>query len=146
RALADVGSFEHDCRLLMRDGSIKYLHLVAHLTEDREGWPEYLIAVQDVTDRQETEQTTAKLRSELARMARVSSLSALTASIVHEINQPLSGIVANAGACLRKLAADAPNIAGARETVQRTVRDANRVSDVITRLRALACKKAPTVE
>jgi signal transduction histidine kinase len=96
--------------------------------------------------RRDAAQTIARLRSELARVARVSSLSALTASIAHEINQPLSGIVTNAAACLRKLTTDSPNIDGARETVQRTIRDANRVSEVIARLRALFCKKETTVE
>jgi signal transduction histidine kinase len=70
----------------------------------------------------------------------------LTASIAHEINQPLSGIVTNASTCLRMLAADPPNVDGARETARRTIRDANRASDVITRLRALCSKKETTIE
>ena len=74
-------------------------------------------------------------------MARVTSLGALTASIAHEVNQPLSGIITNASTCLRMLAADPPNIDGARETARRTIRDGNRAADVITRLRALFSKK-----
>jgi signal transduction histidine kinase len=70
----------------------------------------------------------------------------LTASIAHEVNQPLSGIVTNAGTCLRMLAADPPNVDGARETARRTIRDANRASDVITRLRALFSRKNATTE
>jgi signal transduction histidine kinase len=70
----------------------------------------------------------------------------LTASIAHEVNQPLSGIITNASTCLRMLAADPPNIDGARETARRTIRDANRASEVITRLRALFGKKHPTTE
>jgi signal transduction histidine kinase len=65
----------------------------------------------------------------------------LTASIAHEVNQPLSGIITNAGTCLRMLAADPPNVDGARETARRTIRDGNRASEVITRLRALFSKK-----
>ena len=68
-------------------------------------------------------------------------MSALTASIAHEVNQPLSGIVTNAGTCLRMLAAERPDIEGARETARRAIRDANRVSDVVTRLRALFSRK-----
>ena len=79
-------------------------------------------------------------------MARVTSLGALTASIAHEVNQPLSGIVTNASTCLRMLAADPPNVDGARETARRTIRDGNRASEVITRLRALFGKKEPTIE
>jgi C4-dicarboxylate-specific signal transduction histidine kinase len=70
----------------------------------------------------------------------------LTASIAHEVNQPLSGIITNASTCLRMLAADLPNIDGARETARRTIRDGYRASEVITRLRALFGKKDPTTE
>jgi signal transduction histidine kinase len=70
----------------------------------------------------------------------------LTASIAHEINQPLSGIITNAGTCLRMLNGDPPNVDGARETARRTIRDGNRVSDVIKRLRALFSKKEFTLE
>ena len=73
-------------------------------------------------------------------MARVTTLGELTASIAHEVNQPLSGIVTNASTCLRMLDADPPNIEGARETARRTIRDGNRASDVVTRLRALFSK------
>jgi signal transduction histidine kinase len=83
----------------------------------------------------------ANARSELAKVARTTSLGVLTASIAHEINQPLSGIITNASTCFRMLSADEPNIEGARETARRTVRDGNRVSDVITRLRTLYAKK-----
>jgi C4-dicarboxylate-specific signal transduction histidine kinase len=65
----------------------------------------------------------------------------LTASITHEVNQPLSGIITNAGTCLRMLAADPPNVAGALETARRTIRDGNRAADVIARLRVLFSKK-----
>ena len=70
----------------------------------------------------------------------------MTASIAHEVNQPLSGIITNASTCLRMLDADPPNIDGARETARRTIRDGNRASDVITRLRALFSKKEFTLE
>jgi C4-dicarboxylate-specific signal transduction histidine kinase len=65
----------------------------------------------------------------------------LTASIAHEVNQPLSGIITNANTCLRMLAANPPNVDGARETARRTIRDVNRASEVITRLRALFSKQ-----
>jgi signal transduction histidine kinase len=79
-------------------------------------------------------------------VARVTSLGVLTASIAHEVSQPLSGIITNASTCLRMLAANPPNIDGARETARRTIRDGNRASDVITRLRALFSKKDATTE
>ena len=122
------------------DQSVKYLHMVAHAIRDQEGRLEYIGAVQDVTQRRLAAEELSKARSELAHVARVASLGALTASIAHEVNQPLSGIITNASTCLRMLAADPPNVDGARETARRTIRDGNRASDVITRLRALFTK------
>ncbi len=130
----------------MPDRSIKYLHVVAHATRDQYGNLEYIGAIQDVTQRQLSEEALDKVRSELAHVARVASLGALTASIAHEVNQPLSGIVTNASTCSRMLASDPPNIQGAREAALRTIRDGSRASDVITRLRALFGKKEAATE
>jgi PAS domain S-box-containing protein len=134
--------FEWQYRLMMPDHSIKYLHAVGHATRDQDGQLEYIAAVQDVTERRLSEEALGKVRSELAYVARAASLGALTASVAHEINQPLSGIVTNASTCLRMLAADPPNVEGARETARRALRDGSRVSDVITRLRALFGRKS----
>ena len=76
----------------------------------------------------------------------MNSLCVLTASIAHEINQPLSGILTNASTCLRMLSADAPNLDGARETARRTIRDVNRALEVINRLRALFAGTAIATE
>jgi len=139
-------NFEWHYRLLMPDSSIKYLHAVAHARRDQNGQLEYIATVQDVTQRRTSEEALAKARLELTQLARVMSLATLTASIAHEVNQPLSGIVTNASTCLRMLASDPPNIDGARETARRTIRDGNRASDVITRLRALFGKKDAVLE
>ena len=141
RARSDGSDFDYEHRLRMPDHSVKYLHIVAHGTRDQDGRLEYIGAVQDVTQRRLAEEALAKARSELAHVARVTSLGALTASIAHEVNQPLAGIITNASTCLRMLAADPPNVDGARETARRTIRDGNRASEVITRLRALFSKK-----
>src|ERR1700722_580347 len=138
KARGAVTDFEYEHRLLMPDYSVKYLHLIAHGIRDNDGRLEYIGAVQDVTQRQISEQALAKARSELAHVARVTSLATLTASIAHEVNQPLSG--------LRMLAMEPPNVDGARETARRTIRDGNRASDVITRLRALFSKKDTLAE
>jgi PAS domain S-box-containing protein len=129
--------FDLEHRLLMPDLSIKYLHVIAHATRDKDGRPEYMGAVQDVTERRLSEEALAKARSDLARVARVTSFGALTASIAHEVNQPLTGIITNASTCLRLLAADPPKIQVALEAARRTIRDGHRASDVINRLRAL---------
>jgi PAS domain S-box-containing protein len=146
RARGAVRDFEYQHRLLMPDGSVKYLHLIAHGIRDNSGRLEYIGAVQDVTQRQISQEALAKARSELAHVASVTSLATLTASIAHEVNQPLSGIVTNASTSLRMLTLDPPNVDGARETARRTIRDANRASDVITRLRALFSKKDTIAE
>jgi signal transduction histidine kinase len=79
-------------------------------------------------------------------MTRVTTMGQLTASIAHELNQPLAGIMTNASTGMRMLNADPPNVAGARETARRTLRDAGRASEVINRLRALFTKKSTTFE
>jgi signal transduction histidine kinase len=146
RARNGGDDFEWQYRLMMPDHSIKYLHAVARATRDQDGELEYIAAVQDVTARRLAEEALGKLRSELAHVARVATLGALTASIAHEVNQPLAGIVTNASTCLRMLNADPPNVEGARETARRTIRDGHRASDVITRLRALFGKKEAATE
>jgi C4-dicarboxylate-specific signal transduction histidine kinase len=146
QALPSGNDFEWQYRLLMPDHSIKYLHAVAHATRDPDGQLEYIAAVQDVTARRLSEEALGKVRSELTHVARVTSLGVLTASIAHELNQPLSGIITNASTCLRMLGADPPNVDGACETARRTIRDGQRASEVIKRLRALFGKKDTTTE
>jgi PAS domain S-box-containing protein len=146
QARKGVSDFEYEHRLLMPDSSVKYLHLIAHGIRDNERRLEYIGAVQDVTQRRSSEEALSKARSELAQVARSMTLGILTASIAHEVNQPLSGIVTNASTCLRMLSASPPNVDGARETARRTIRDGSRAADVITRLRALFSKKEACIE
>jgi PAS domain S-box-containing protein len=138
--------FEWQYRLLMPNQSIKYMHAVARATRDQNGQLEYIAAVRDVTARRLSDEALDKARSDLAHVARVMTLGALTASIAHEVNQPLSGIITNASTCVRMLDADPPNVDGARETAKRTIRDGRRAADVITRLRALFSKKEAAIE
>ena len=138
--------FEYEHRIVMPGGSVKYLHLIAHRTRDDDRGIEYIGAVQDVTQRHMSEEALGKARSELAHVSRVMSLGTLTASIAHEVNQPLSGIITNASTCVRMLDAEPPNVDGARETAKRTIRDGRRAADVITRLRALFTRKEAAIE
>jgi PAS domain S-box-containing protein len=146
QAQGGASNFEWQYRLLMPDHSIKYMHAVAHATRDQDGQLEYIAAVQDVTARQVSEEALDKARAELSRVANVMSLGTVAAAIAHELNQPLSGIVTNASTCLRMLAVEPPDIDGARETARRMIRDGNRASDVITRLRALFSRGEVTLE
>jgi PAS domain S-box-containing protein len=146
RARSGVSDLEFEHRIRLRDHSVRYLRVVAHRVRDSDSRLEYIGVVQDVTHRRHTEEALAKLRTELAQAARVTSLGVLTAAIAHEVSQPLAGIVTNASTCRRMLAVDPPDVEGARETARRTIRDAERASEVIKRLRALFCKKGATSE
>ncbi|ABF39848.1 PAS/PAC sensor signal transduction histidine kinase [Candidatus Koribacter versatilis Ellin345] len=146
KAQRNVSDFEYEHRLLMPDGSVKYLRLVAHAGRNSEHQVEYIGAVQDVTQRHLADDALARARSQLANVSRVTSLGVLTASIAHEVNQPLSGIITNASTCLRMLSAEPPNVEGARETALRTIRDGNRAADVISRLRTLFTRKDRSAE
>jgi C4-dicarboxylate-specific signal transduction histidine kinase len=95
----------------------------------------------DVTERQRTEEALRQAQAELAHVARVATLGELTASIAHEINQPLGAMVNSANACVRWLAAH--NLERAQQSALQVVADGQRAGDIITRIRALA-QKAPT--
>ncbi|MBB3258408.1 PAS domain-containing protein [Paraburkholderia sp. WP4_3_2] len=142
------GDSDIECqhRLVMPDQSIKHLHLIAHRANDRPGRYEYIGTMLDISQRRSSEEALDKARSELLHVSRVMSLGALTASIAHEVNQPLAGIVTNASTCLRLLAAEPPNIEAAQETARRTIRDGHRAADVIARLRALFSKRGAAIE
>ena len=94
----------------------------------------------DITDTKRAEESLRKAQAELAHVTRVMTLGELTASIAHEVNQPLSGVVLNGNACLRWLGGDSPNLDEAREAARRIIRDGNRATDVIARIRALVRK------
>jgi len=128
-------------RFVTSRGAVKHIRGMARVIEHFVGRPLFIGALQDVTDSKVAEEALNRARSDLAHVSRVTTLNALTASIAHEINQPLSGIVTNANTCLWLLSTDPPDIDGARETAQLTIRDGNRVSDVIERLRTLYSKK-----
>lgn len=141
RAEQSMTDLEYEHRVVMTDGRVKYLHLIAHARRDGDGGLEYIGAAQDLTQRRLAEEALLKARQEFANATRVTSLGVLTASIAHEVNQPLAGIITNANTCLRMLDGNPPNVNGARETARRTIRDGNRAADVITRLRSLYTQK-----
>jgi PAS domain S-box-containing protein len=139
--------FQIEKQYRRKDGQPVWVRNNVSIVPGTERVPQFLMAIsEDVTQRKLSEEALARARSELAKVASSTSLGVLAASIAHEINQPLSGIITNASTCLRMLSADRPNTEGALETVRRTLRDGNRVSDVITRLRTLYSKKEPSLE
>jgi PAS domain S-box-containing protein len=142
RAMAGAES-EFSFRIVTSLGVVKHLRGLGHRIADR---PVFVGAVQDVTESRLAEEAFNRARSELEHMARVTTLSVLTASIAHEVNQPLAGIITNASASLRMLDRDPPNVARARESARLTLRDGNRAAEVIGRLRALFSKKDVSLE
>ena len=139
-ASRDGTDADYEHRLLMPDGSIKHVHVVARAVRDPAEQLEFIGAVMDVTATKRAEDELRKTQTELAHVTRVTMLGELTASIAHEVNQPLAAAVANAEACLRWLDRETPDIAKARRSVEWVVNDSCRASDVIQRVRALANK------
>jgi PAS domain S-box-containing protein len=146
--VADGGPYRVEVRILhAADSAYRWCVMNALPLLDRDGrilkWHGTVV---DMHDWKEAEEALRNTQAELANMTRVMTMGQLTASIAHEVNQPLSGIITNAGTCLRMLDADPPNIVGARETARRTIRDGNRASEVITRLRSLFSRRQATTE
>jgi PAS domain S-box-containing protein len=147
RIMASEELGETEARLRRQDGEYRWFLFRANPLRDEQGNIVKWYGVNtDIEDRKLAEEALNRARAELARVARVTTMSTLTASMAHEVNQPLSGIITNASTCLRMLDVDPPNLDGARETARRTIRDGNRASDVITRLRALFSNQELTLE
>ena len=136
RVRNEASDFEYEHRLLLPDQTVKHLHLVAHGRRDRDGQLEYIGAVQDVTERKVAEEALTRARSELAHMARVTTLSALTASIAHDVNQPIAAIITSADAGLRWLTRDQPDLQRACEAITRIQEDGTRAGQIISHLKA----------
>lgn len=140
-------------RIIRTDASVRFIRGLARVTHYIGDHPVFMGTVQDITETRRAEdalrrgeEALLKAREELAYVSRVMTISALTTSIAHEVSQPLSGILANANACVRLLALDPPNIASATDTARRTIRDTMRATEVIKRLRAMFSRQSPTME
>ena len=144
RAVRGKSDLEMEYRIILADGSIKHLQSLGHPVIGKSGdLIEFVGTVMDVTERKRAEEALHEAQADLARVTRVMTMGELTASIAHEINQPLAAVMTNANACLRWLAGPMPNLDEAREAVTRINRDGKRASDVIDRIRALV-KKSTT--
>ena len=147
RAIGERTDFDVDFRTVLPDGTIKYLHAVGHPVFNAAGdLVEYMGTSLDVTERKRAEDAVRKAQAELAHIARVTTMGEMAASIAHEVDQPLSGVVINANACLRFLSGAPPNLDEVRDGLQAIARDGRRASDVIARIRALARRTATEKE
>jgi PAS domain S-box-containing protein len=142
----DGGSFDTKHRLLMPDGAVKYLHVIAHAITDSSGAAEFIGAVTDITPAIKANESLRNAQADLAHVNRVTTMGELAASLAHEVNQPIAGASINASSCLRYLKRDQPDLDGACQAASRIIRDVNRAADIISRVRQFFRKGAPTRE
>jgi K+-sensing histidine kinase KdpD len=137
RAASDRQDFSVEHRLLLPGGTVKHVRVVARAMPSETANVDFVGAVMDVTSIRLAERELQNTRTELAHVMRVTSLGELTASIAHEVNQPLGAVVANAEACLGWLDRELPDLNEAHAAIERIIRDGHRAGEVIRRVRAL---------
>jgi PAS domain S-box-containing protein len=134
-------------RYRRKDGNVIWADVSSTLVPATGDAPAFFATViVDITERKRAEEALLEAQAELAHVTRVATLGELTASIAHEINQPLAAVVTNANAGLRWLSRDSPDLAEACEAIRRIIRDGNRAGEVISRMRALFKKASSTKE
>jgi PAS domain S-box-containing protein len=143
KAIREKHDVETEFRIIQPDGAVRFIASVSHAVADETGQLiEFVGTSMDITERKRADDALQQMQAQLAHVARVASMGELTASIAHEVSQPLTGIIVNATAGLRWLAAEPPNLERVRESLARINRDGNRAAAVVTRIRALF-KKSP---
>ena len=142
--LTRTGRWEGELIHARRDGTQLVTASRWALQRDEQGNPVAVLETNnDITERKRAEEALQKVQTELTHVTRVMTLGELTASIAHEVNQPLSAIVTNGNACLRWLGGAQPNFGEARLAVGRIIKDSYRASEVISRIRTLVKKTPP---
>jgi len=141
RAIAEKSDYEGEHRILLPDGTVKYTHTVGHPVLNASGDVVQFVGIMmDVTARKQAEEALEALRqaqADLARVSRVTTLGELTASLAHEVNQPIAAAVTNANTCLRWLTRDQPDMEEARAAAMRIVKDGTRAAEIVKRIRLL---------
>lgn len=139
-----ASSFAIDFRVLLPDGTVKFLHGTGRPKLSDSGDPvEYIGTTVDVTDRKRVDDALRNAQADLMRAARLASIGELTTSIAHEINQPLAAIIANGTTCINWLSHETPKIGPARAAAERVIGNATRAGEIIQSIRAMARKNDP---
>jgi len=150
KAIRERADFEVDYRIVHPSVGIRDIHAVGHAVLSQSGdLVEFVGTVIDITERKRAEEERERLRqaqADLAHVTRVTTMGELTASLAHEVNQPIAAAITNSNTCLRWLARDPPDVAEAREAASRIVKDATRAADIIKRIRLLFKKGTPQRE
>ena len=138
----DEGSdFDVVFRIVLPEGAIKHIRSTGHPVRNISGdLVEYVGTSMDVTERKRADEERERLRqaqADLAHVSRVTTMGELTASLAHEVNQPIAAAVTNANTCLRWLTRDRPNVEEAREAAMRIMKDGTRAAEIISRIRLL---------
>jgi PAS domain S-box-containing protein len=138
--------FDVDFRIVLPGGAIKYVRSTGHPVRDLSGdLLEYVGTSIDVTERKRADEERERLRqvqADLAHLSRVTTMGELTASLAHEIRQPISAALTNGKTCLRWLSRDEPDVAEASEAASRLVKDVTRAADIIGKISSLFKKGA----
>jgi C4-dicarboxylate-specific signal transduction histidine kinase len=138
---------EGEFRIVLPDGRIKHLHSIARPVMDESGeLIEIIGTVMDITATKQAEEALRQTRADLAHVSRVNTMGELTASLAHEVNQPIAAAVTNANTCLRWLTRDSPDVEEARAAAIRIVNDGRRAAEIISRIRLLFKKGTPEQE
>jgi C4-dicarboxylate-specific signal transduction histidine kinase len=145
-ASQDGKDFDHEYRLVMPDSSVKNVHVVAHALNDESGSIEFVGSIMDITEQKRSEESLRQAQADLAHVSRVTTMGELTASLAHEVNQPIAAAVTNANTCLRWLTRDHPDVEEARAAAMRIVKDSTRAAEIIIRTRLLFKKGTPQRE
>jgi len=148
RASQDGKDFDYEFRLVMADRSIKHVQLVAHVVRGGSSGSgiEFVGALTDITERKQAEEALSQAQADLAHVSRVTTMGELTASLAHEVNQPITAAITDANACLRWLTRESPDLEEARAAAARIVKDAMRAADIVSRIRLLFKKTTPPRE
>jgi PAS domain S-box-containing protein len=136
--------FDVGLRIVHPDGSTKYVYATGHPVFNASGDPvEFVGTVMDVTERKQAEEALRQAQAELAHVNRVTTMGELTASLAHEVNQPIAAAVTDANTCLRWLTREHPDLEEARAAAARAAKDATRAAEIISRVRLLFKKESP---